>query len=152
MAPLLYWLASLPIWSLLTDPSIPSSSPSRGGPWLLDLVWCQLSFTSNLINARCRSLSWATAWGLFNHCHFRNLSNGPTRVKGILLMKLVWTPSIKWMIVIVSTSRKQREGWYCNFSSIRNSCLDLWWQLTLIAKFQRGHHSARIAQNTTARK
>ena len=40
------------------------------------------------------------------------------------LIRLVWTPSMKWLMAIVSTSLTHLEGWYWSLSNIKNSCLD----------------------------
>ena len=119
-SPLLCWLASLPIQSLLMeDPSVSSSSPSRVWPRLLDPLGCLLSFACNRRRILCKSSSWATTCGLFARCHLWILFNGPTLVEGISLIRLGWTPSMKWVIAIASTNRIQREGRYFSLSNIK---------------------------------
>ena len=145
------WGRAIHIRGRFTDPLVLSST-SSWFPWLLEAVCCRASLASSRRSALCKSSSSATAWGLFILCHLRNLSNGPARVKGNSLIRLVCTPSMKCVSAMASTSLIHRDGRYCSFRRSQNSWRDSWWMFTLIATFHLVHQSARAAQKIAARK
>lgn len=95
---------------------------------------CCASFASNLFIGRCKSSSWCIAWGLFLCYHFKKRSNGHARIHGNLLIKLVWSSSMKCVTAIAFTNLTRRDEQYCNLSNIQNSCCDLLWQFRFNGK------------------
>ena len=134
--PLLYLLVPPPARVLLTEPSVSLSTSSRTSwvCWLPRVTLCCASFASNLFIGRCKSSSWCIAWGLFLCYHFKKRSNGHARIHGNLLIKLVWSSSMKCVTAIAFTNLTRRDEQYCNLSNIQNSCCDLLWQFRFNGK------------------